>query len=458
MTNRQRTAVVVTAGARNVLRTALIVRGAQGFVAGLALYIWGPLFYERLVHVTTPAAAVSFTSVLFGAEFFLVALFEVPTGAYADAVGRKWSVVWSWLCRTLNLLCLACVPLATSLSMTLALGALAVVTFALAYTFFSGSFTAWCVDQLRTTAPEVPYDRILAPAQTANSLLMFVGALVGIVAYVQGLTTGAFLLGAFVACGCLIYCLGEMEEAALAASRPPRGASLLAATPAEMGRVVSVGVRALQRSPALLALVTIYAGFMTLNNFVTLLWPIYVRSHLPAGTQVLVWIFLAATMQLTESAGAALLARWASRRARSIRAHNATLRRVLLWACLSSGVAILSLSRLVALGYDQLWLVASAVGLVGLACGALMPAFETLINNYIPDSHAQTRSTILSMASLLKGLLIVVLAMPTSGPNGPQTIIGWAVPAALLLCIAMIGHVVLRREQTRAPALSSVRK
>ena len=75
--------------------------------------------------------------------------------------------------------------------------------------------------------------------------------------------------------------------------------------------------------------------------------------------------------------------------------------------------------------------------------------------NYIPASHAAERATVLSFGSLVKGLFVVMLAIPTGGIGGAKSLVGWVLPAGLLLIVALIGNFVLRREERLTPEAAS---
>ncbi|MBI4237462.1 MAG: hypothetical protein HY696_03460 [Deltaproteobacteria bacterium] len=94
--------------------------------------------------------------------YALQGLLEVPTGAIGDAIGRKRTVLWSLLCRTGFFLCLAITTVAPNIVAAFCIAMLANIAFAFCYTFFSGAFTAWCVDSLRQKAPEIGYEHILS--------------------------------------------------------------------------------------------------------------------------------------------------------------------------------------------------------------------------------------------------------------------------------------------------------
>lgn len=438
--------------ARKVWRVAMVVRGAQGFVLGVSLYTWGPLLYELLVPHVEPRVALTLTTFLFGIGKFLITLLEVPTGAFGDAVGRKWSVVYSFACWTVANVLLTLLPFVHSFPVLVGLAFLQYLCFALYYTLFSGSFSAWCIERMRLTAPEVGYEQILAPAQTANALLVLIGAFVGIGTYAVDRAWISFLLGAVVAAGCVAYCLGEMHEDApdhTVAHRQRTLAQLIA----EMGNIIGTALRVLSQSRAVAILVLLFASYLTLVNFVGLLWPIYVRTNFPDTSQVLTWLGLAFITQLAAAAGSHLVSRWTRSHADAIQTRNVILRRLLIGGCLAGGGLVVSLSFGARWHWDPFWLFLLTVTVVRFGFGIINPTFETLLNNYLPHFHARERATMMSFGSFLNGVLVLVLAFPASGPSGATTTMGWFVPAILLLMATLIGYRILVRSEREAPRL-----
>lgn len=438
--------------ARKVWQVAMVVRGAQGFVLGVSLYTWGPFLYEQLVQYVTPSTAITLTTFFFGLEKFLITVLEVPTGAFGDAAGRKLSVVYSFACWSVAYLVLATIPFTTSLPFMIGLSSLFVLCFALYYTFFSGSFTAWCIEKLRVTAPEVGYEQILAPAQTTNALTVLAGALLGIGGYAAGWAWLTFLIAALVAAGCMVYCLGEMQETAPGAAVTAARRSLAQLT-TEMGNIIGTALRVVSQSRAVAALVLLSACYLTLVNFVGLLWPIYVRSNFPGTPQVLAWLGLAVVTQLAAAGGSHMVTRWTRRHVGTIHSRSILLRRLLITGCLVGGALVLGLSLGARWHWHPFWLFLLTVTMVRLGFGVVSPTFETLLNYALPHSHARERATVLSFASFVNGVLVFVLAFPTSGPSGEHTTMGWLVPAILLLIVTLIGHRILVKTEREAPRL-----
>ena len=139
------------------------------------------------------------------------------------------------------------------------------------------------------------------------------------------------------------------------------------------------------------------------------------------------------------------------------RAHNHGLRQVFVASCLVAAIPVLFLSFMTARGLDTFWLLVLAILPVQLAYGVIQPVFSTLINNYIPDTHAGERATVMSLASLVTGLLVVVIAIPTGGPSGEKSPIGWAIPAVILLVVTLVGNHFLKKAEKKSPEIMPIR-
>src|SRR3989338_5226303 len=173
---------------RHIWKVAIVVQAVRGFVVGLAIFIYVPTLYEKFAFLSNPNVALTLVGIVIIVNNALDVCFEIPTGAIGDAIGRKWAVVTSFglnmvFCLLLGLV----VVLINSLTWALAITLLAVVFYSLAYTFFSGTFTAWCVDQLRSTGPQIGYEHLLSKANTWYLLGVMMGGVLSIVLYLNEL-------------------------------------------------------------------------------------------------------------------------------------------------------------------------------------------------------------------------------------------------------------------------------
>lgn len=437
---------------RQIWRVAKVVQSVMGFTMGLYIFTFGPLFYEKLSQASDPKLGMTLASLWFGIHMALIAFLEVPTGAMGDAIGRKWTVVWSFVARMLFFIFLVWIPFFNSISLILVFGILAAVAFGFAYTFFSGTFTAWCVDSLRERAPDIGYEHLLSRAYTYNFIFQVFGGVLGVLLYLWHVPSIGFVLGAMISVGCVAFCLGEMEEVKSIQFLERKKASIAQIT-RRVGEILGVGFQLFRQSGIILTLVMIFASYMFVINIVDYLWPVYLRSRVPTEIQPLYWIGLVVAILFVSAAGSHTLSLWTRKwhKHNQAKTHNTVLRRWFIGTCLFAALPILVLSFLTSRGLDTFWFFAFAILPVEYAYGVVAPCYETLLNNYIPDDHAGERATIMSFGSLVRSLLVMFLAIPAGGSSGETTTVGWAIPAFLLLASALIGNSVLKRAQRKVP-------
>ncbi len=61
-----------------------------------------------------------------------------------------------------------------------------------------------------------------------------------------------------------------------------------------------------------------------------------------------------------------------------------------------------------------------------------------LFNDYIPDELSPERATIMSFSSMVMELCMALLFYPASGNSGENTVIGWMIPATILLVATLV--------------------
>ena len=445
-------------GAEKVWRVAMTVKGVLGIIIGCSTFIWGVLFYEQFASISTPAFAIGMTTGLYGLLKVLNMLLEIPTGAIGDALGRKWSVVLSYGTGMFYFLLMALIPFCSHLGFLIGVAIAAMCMSALSFTFFSGSFTAWCVDTLRHQAPDVGYEQLLAPANRFYFVGLLVGGVASIFLYLNGIPSLSFMLGAIGSFAMVVYCMGEMEQEKNIVYVSIREVNLARITQ-RMGEIVGVGFGLFRSSRSILILVLIYAGYFGVLHLTDYLWPIYLRSSIPLELQRPYWVGLVIVLQVASFLGSHGLTLWTRRwhGKEKARVHNHALRRVFVASCFMASIPVLFLSFMTARGLDTFWLLILAILPVRLAYGILPPIFSTLINNYIPDTHAGERATIISLASLVTSLLVFLIAIPTGGPSGEKSPIGWGIPAMILLVVTLVGNHFLKKAEKKAPEIMPIR-
>jgi DHA3 family tetracycline resistance protein-like MFS transporter len=194
------------------------------FLLALPQWVIISVYFVRDVQMS-PLQLVLVGTVMEGAVF----LFEIPTGAFADAYGRRRSIVVSLVIQggaTMLLGAVASFPVIAA----------AWAFWGFGYTFQSGAYEAWITDEVGTDA--------VGPVFLHGTRLGFAGGLVGLGASVALATwslQAAVIAGGALEVACGIACIAVMPETGFVRrpSRPRREAlDELASTTATAGRFV----------------------------------------------------------------------------------------------------------------------------------------------------------------------------------------------------------------------------
>jgi MFS family permease len=154
---------------REVIRTYLLISGLYTLSASL---IWGVntlfLLEAGLNILEVFVANASFTAGM--------VLFEIPTGVFADARGRRASLLSSALTLLVGTLGYL---LAFALSGGLLLFVAASTVLGLGFSFYSGALEAWLVDGLKAAGDQSELDGVFARGSMVSGLAMLIGTLGG---------------------------------------------------------------------------------------------------------------------------------------------------------------------------------------------------------------------------------------------------------------------------------------
>lgn len=432
-----------------IWRVVKVVQMARGFSTGLYLFTYGPYLYENFGGLLGGSNAMLLTTTWFAVGLALEALLEVPTGAIGDAIGRKRTVLWSLICRVIFFLFLALVSVTSNVAATFTIAILANIAFAFSYTFFSGTFTAWWVDSLRQKAPNLGYEHFAARGYTLDFIARLFGGVIGVLCYTNGIAYAAYLLGAFVCIPCFTICAAEMDEN-YAQFLVAKSVKIETITK-RIGEIIGLGFRTFRNSTPILVLTLLFASYMFLMNIVDYLWPISLHANVTPEKQNLYWIGLVVFFLVATSLGSrsvSWLSRTWSHKNENTKTHNKTLRRWLITSCLACGTSVVALGCFMAIyGQMQFPLFVFSILLVQFAYGMVLPCYEALVNNYIPDASSEERATILSFGSLTRSVFVALLGIPAGGRSAETTAIGWMIPAVMLVIIAIAAHLILSRKE-----------
>ncbi len=126
-------------------------------------------------------------------------LFEIPTGAISDVIGRKWTLFWSFALSTLGLLIVAN-------GQTFMIFAIGRIISGFASALFSGTHESLLYDSLKSTHQENQFDIVIATAEKYSWVGLFIAALAGGILY-DLWDVGPYLLTSFVYALTALLCL-----------------------------------------------------------------------------------------------------------------------------------------------------------------------------------------------------------------------------------------------------------
>lgn len=421
-----------------VWRTIQIIRISKGLDDGLRTFIVGPYFYEIFKKLSGEENALLYASVVWALYSGLLALLEIPTGLFSDVFGRARSVTYCFVFNLIYALGLASLVLINHSSVVFALVILISFARAAGVTLYNGSFTAWVVDNVREHCPEYGYDRLLAKGYTYYSLSMIIGALMGITLYLYGVAYAAFIIGGFVCLNCATFCGAEMKEnRSLDFSKLN---NFWGEASSRLTTTLGTAVRVCHKVPAIWWLLLIYASYTFLYNAICYLWPIALGSLYGTSRWSSKWYIMAFGVPAGCALGSQLLV-WCSthyHKKNGKRLPNASLMKWIVGSCLWGAIPIMLLGISQLMGHIPFWIFASGILALQSTNGMLDSAYSALLNAYIPDNNSQERSTIMSVGTMLQGVLLMALLVPSSTPTGVAGVIGWLLPSSLLLIVLAV--------------------
>jgi len=300
--------------------------------------------------------------------------FEIPTGVFADTIGRRASFLLS--VTVLALSTLAYVAAART-GGDLVVFAVVSVFMGLGFTFYSGAVEAWLVDALDHAGFEGSLDRIFARGSMVSGAAMLAGTLAGgflgdLDLALPYLVRSAMLVAAFAVAWLAMHDVGFT----------PRTLGL-GDVPAEMRKVATASLRHGWGQPPvrLLMLVSgVQWGFMSWAFYA---WQPYFLDLLGRDA---VWVAGAAASaiagaMIVGNAIVAWLARFCGRRTT-----------LLLWAALAQAAAAVLVGST-----GNFWIALVGMVLVGAATGVTGPVKQAYLHASVPSAQ---RATIVSFDSM----------------------------------------------------------
>lgn len=439
---------------RKIWKVGLVVQVILGVGLGVFESTGGAYFYDSFKQVFHPSTAILLATSLLALRYGLIAILEVPSGVLADVIGRAHVTVLSFALRTGFFIALGGLALAKNKISMLVLGVFISILWAVSYTLFTGSFTAWCVDRLAEDSPDTSCAWLISRLQSQFLAATAVGTAIGIVFYVNAAPSMAYLfmaLFSFVAMG---FCIMWMKE--------PKFLKFVSADQRHVKNIIKQamitlrrGVKICYQRPILLWLSVTFGCYMALLNLVMFLWPVYFKEHMRLEKFGPVWITLALMMVSLRALSARTLVHlnnsWEKGNKGTTNVRG--FRNIQMAAAIIAVISIYVLGWAVAEEKNVLWVMAAAVSVVCIGYGFVVTSYETLINAYIPRAYSQERATITSAGSMFRSLIAMLIAVPAGGTNIENSPSFWAVPATLLLFSVIGMYFAVRKEDSASASI-----
>jgi len=347
---------------RSVLRRYYAVWGMYSFAGGFLFGVY-PLFLRA-----RGLTQFQINSVL--ATYFIVLfLTDVPTGAFADALGRRRSCV---LGATLRVIAFTMYFFAHHYYAFL----LAESIDGIGTTFGNGAIDAWGVDALDDAGHVGSKDRLFSRLSQLQTMFFMASSIIG--AYVADIDIAyPWLLGAsgYLCCGVVAWFM--MRD-----TRSHAVAIKLSAMPAQVAERVSSGLKSGFSARNVLMLST--AGAIAFAAWAPywVEWPIVFDSSFNVGIWIIGWIYCA--LALARMIGAEVVSRMYSDE--TIRANRV----VGMVIMTGAGLSIAGLCG------GMPWLMLGCLFAMNLSFGALQPLLQSWFNEQIESDQ---RATLLSFNS-----------------------------------------------------------
>jgi len=347
-------------------------------------------------------------------------VFEVPTGALADVLGRKTAFL---------------------LSCGVRMGAFGLYAFARGFTdcaiaeFFdaigttlaTGALDAWAVDGMQAEGDRQMTDHFFARAQMISRPLMIVSGLVAGYVADRNITWPWFIAAGGFALTGVVAALSMRESAHL---RAPA-----AAPRRSMRGTIRDGLATVRATPALtlLCVLTLVGAFGIMP--VHMLWQPRFQHLTGQGAWLMGWIW--ALLNLATIAGSALVTRLLNRYSREVALGIASL-----WRGLTLAIAALATSFTPALlGFL----------LMEIGFGVSEPMLQAWMNEHVA---AEQRATVLSVRAMFftlgGGVGLVCIGLVARAAGIPAA---WLVSATLLVLAAPGYMIIGRRTRLTTPAV-----
>lgn len=452
---------------RQFLRSVAIFRGTIGFMSGMYLFLFGPIVHHALVAAQEIAAPVGddrpwagmpfeldplqWTAIMFALGIFLEFLLEIPSGMFADILGRKMAIVTSMIFRFINLglmfllIVTEKIGEATGPATVIAIVVIYWIFYSLFFTLQNGAYEAWVKSFLEEERSPESQAWVFAHGENWNNGLFLVGAVIGVFLWSYQLPHLAYLAGMglsiLCACTCGLY-LPENRKVDFRGDARARSkwSEVFWNSVSELSnRRLMVVFFMNAAATSLIYLINLSLFIFFKNHFFAQEGEVLSPddSRLPADG--LRWWSVGTTFALAFMTllGNLVFSRWLKGRLRTAQGLGI---RALVWInagfnlCLA--LPVLAASAIfgnpeTARGQSLLLTLMALMVVHKLAASTYRVAVMTLQNDLIPEGKRET-ATILSLGATMKNVVIVFLIVLGVGKE-PASLLSWVWPALAVL-------------------------
>lgn len=428
-----------------------VICSVRGLTLGLMLFTYSAFLYEKFCSLIGNAEALHWTVIIAIITEICILLSEVPTGAIADHIGRRKSVIISFVLAALSYFFRAWLPFVSTMNGLLILAILGAVFYALSFTFYSGCFVAWVADSVRVKNVAEGPGSILSNAYSNMFLSQMGGAVIGLTLYLTGYVFYSFAICFIATLLCALFCIIIMKETENMNFH--QGPISARDAFVNMKSIIGTGLKTSLKTPPLIFLTLVYGFFKFLLDIINYLWPVAMQANFGLGKMSRYWFLIVFCDLVMAFIGAKFLGKLNNSYKGEKSAKSA------LWPWYAS-VSLIVGCLIVALGTSSMNRpMPLPLFIISIACaqfgyGFLNPLYNILINAYIPDESAKHRATILSFGSMFVSFLTIFLMLPSSGSDGQSITVGWILPAGMLIVLTLIVHILMRRYQRKSGEVS----
>jgi MFS family permease len=435
---------------RDIWKTTLTIKLNQGFGTGLTSFIYRIFLFE---HFGANGFAIKFVALLVILNSLFTLLLEVPTGAIGDYIGRKKAVILSFIFVSLCFLFKTSIYFSPELHLSMILAIAAEILNAIGYAFFSGTFFAWLVDSVRTNSIEEGHGPLIAKGTSYTHVGRIVGSAISLTAYLLGHVYLALLMG-FISYGLVaVYCgvtMKETEKMTFYGGGLSIRQSLM-----RMKEIVKIGFSSCVRIPPILYLTMLNAIAQMSVYAVLFLWGIAMKVSFGIENMNFYWYLIVFGSFASAFIGARLVNKLHTQHFQNKmqRTSNQVQWNWVIAVCLFLSTSIIGLGLCKINDLMTLGIFIGVVIAVNFSFGFLWPAINALFNYFIPEDLSPERATIMSFSSMVTELFMIILFYPASGTSGEKTVLGWMIPASILLGATVVLNFLMKRyEQKTANA------